>query len=135
MPPPYVICGFGQVGEATAKAMLSYRKSQDIIVIDRDFAHVEAARAYNFSTVFGDASELRSLRIAKVGIARNVVVCVGGPGGSAVVKAVRKLAPAAQIRAASPTPEFRDAFAAAGADDVIVISDLAGVLLARSLHS
>lgn len=131
----YVICGFGQVGQATAKAMLSYRQAEDIIVIERDFARAESARAYNFRTIFGNASELRTMRIAHVGIADDVVVCVGGPGGSTVVKAAREVAPAARIRAAIPTPEFRDAFIAAGADDVIVVSDLAGVLLARSLHS
>ena len=131
----YVICGFGQVGRATARALLSSRNPQDITVIERDFTRLEAARAYNYSTVFGDASEARTLRIAQVGTARDLFVCVGAPGGSAVVKAARGIAPEAQIRVATPTPEFRNALIAAGADDVIVISDVAGMLLARSLHS
>lgn len=115
--------------------MLSHRRPQDIIVIERDFARLEAARANNFSTVFRDASKLKTMRIAQVGTARDVIVCVGGPGGAAVVEAARKLSPTARIRAATPTPEFRDALNAAGANDVVVISDLAGLLLAQSLHS
>lgn len=115
--------------------MLSQRHPQDIIVIERDFKRLEEANARNFRTVFGDAAELRTMRMAQVGTARDVIVCVGGPRGADVVRAARKAAPAAYIRAGAPTPEFRDALIAAGADEVIVISDVAGVLLARSLQS
>lgn len=131
----YVICGFKRVGQAAAKAILSHRKIEDNIVIERDFTRLESARLSNFRTVFGDPSKLRTMRIAQVGIARDVVIRVGGPGGSEVVKTARKVAPSAHIRAGIATAEFRDALIAAGADDVIVISDEAGVLLARSLHA
>lgn len=129
----YVICGFGRVGKSTANAMLSHRHPQDIVVIDHDFMRIEEASSQNFRTVFGDAADLRTMRLAQAGLARDVIVCVTGQHSAAVVRTARKVAPTAHIRAGIPTPEFRDALIAAGADEVIVISDVAGVLLAGSL--
>lgn len=129
----FVNCGFGRFGQAAAKAMLSHRNPQDNTVIERDLKRLEKASADNFRTVFGDASEARTLRMAQLGVARDVLICVGGPRGAEIVKAARKLAPTAHIRVGTPTPEFRNVLIAAGADEVIVISDVAGALLARSI--
>jgi voltage-gated potassium channel len=130
-----VICGFGSVGQAAAKAMLSQRDPQDIMVVDRDISRLEHARLREFKTVFGDASVARTLRIAQVGVARDILACVGGPDGAKVVSTAPEIAPTAYIRAATPTPEFQEALLVARANDVLVVSDVAGVMLARSLHS
>lgn len=95
----------------------------------------EVARARGFRTVYGDASDIRTMRIAQVGIASDVIVCVGDPGGRDVVQIARRLAPSARIRAGTSSPENRSALIAAGADTVIVTSDIAGKLLAYSLHA
>jgi voltage-gated potassium channel len=130
-----VICGFGSVGQAAAKAMLSQRDPQDIMVVDRDISRLEHARLREFKTVFGDASVAGTLRIAQVGVARDILVCVGGQDGAKVVSIAREIAPTAYSRAGTPTPEFREALLAAGENHVVVVSDVAGVMLARSLHS
>jgi voltage-gated potassium channel len=128
-----VICGFGSVGQAAAKAMLSQRDPQDIMVVDLDNSRLEHARLREFKTVFGDASVARTLRTAQV--ARDILVCVGGQDEAKAVSIAREIAPTAYSRAGTPTPEFREALLAAGENHVVVVSDVAGVMLARSLHS
>lgn len=115
--------------------MLSRHHPQDIIVIERDFTLYKTARALNFRAVWGDATDIKTLRVAQVGIAGHVVVCVGDLNGPKVVQTIRELTRSARVRAGASVPQYRNALKAAGADDVVVLSDVAGVLLARSLQS
>lgn len=92
---------------------------------------IALARELGLRTVSGCAAEHSTQRIAHVGTADDVVVCIEGPDAEVVVTTARCVAPAAKIQAAVSNPALATLLREAGADNVLVLSELAGILLAR----
>lgn len=130
---PLVICGFGRVGAAVAQASLRFRSPGEISIIDLDHERFEGARLQGYRSIAGDASLVRTLRIAGVGGAADIIICMDAPAATSVVRATRMLSSLARVQVVVSGKSDREALLDAGADDVLVLSALAGALLAQSI--
>ncbi len=132
--PDLVIVGYGNRGSSVASAALGmgFAPAQ-VAVIDADGRRVDAARRNGHQVVNADAIELACLRVAKVGSAARVAVCVDDNAAIIVVRAVRRIAPDATIQVMLKENRLENLIKAAGADDVLALDTLAGQLLAHSV--
>lgn len=128
-----VICGFGRVGAAAAKAGERSRNRHDISVIDCEHERCENARRKGYRSINGDAAMVKTLRVGGVGSATDIIICIDRPVALSVVQAAREVSSSARIQVAVSGPFGRQAVLDAGADDVLVLAGLAGELLARSV--
>ena len=129
-----VLCGFGVLGSASARAfLLSGRRPGDLCVVELDHGRCEAARKLGYRTVFGDASDLSRLRVAHSGAATEIIVCVGDEPAPTVVRSVRRVAPSARVKVALRAHAQWEAVASAGASEVVVLAQVTGIMLANSI--
>lgn len=128
-----VICGYGLIGAATAKAALASWASNAITIIEADEEQAQEARKKGFNAVTGDASCVATLRVAQVGIATDLIVCIDAPVAEKIVHLARSLSSSVRIQAALSQRNDRDKLMRAGAHDVVVISKLAGELIADTI--
>lgn len=132
--PEIIIVGFSRVGLALAEAWLAKGLSPtSISTIEADVGKVEAARERGCRTVHADASEVSSLRVAMVGPALRVAVCIGDQPALGMVRAIRSIAPDALLQVVVQDGTLKASLKEAGADEVLVLGVLAGQLLARSV--
>ena len=66
-----IVCGYGQVGEAVATALVSAKK--EVVVVDHRTEHLEWAQAHGIHTLVGDATDEEVLRRAGVERASSLV--------------------------------------------------------------
>jgi CPA2 family monovalent cation:H+ antiporter-2 len=116
-----VIAGFGQVGMALARHLISL--GIPVLVLDYDPKRVRSSQAARLPVFFGNAARPDVLRSAHVGRARLMVVALPSrTGGERVVGAVRALYPGLRLLARVPDEESVAPMRAAGADAVVVDS-------------
>jgi len=131
--PQLLICGFGSAGKAVANAY-EQRGLQgcDIAIVERSEEGVGQARSRGFGAVFGDATDPARLRIAGAGTTAEIIICVADDATAAVTAAVRKVAPCASIKAVVEHSEAAIAARSEGANLVLVLSEIAGQVLAET---
>jgi CPA2 family monovalent cation:H+ antiporter-2 len=123
-----VIAGFGQVGMALARHLVSLDIA--VLVLDYDAKHVRTSKAHRLPVFFGNAARADVLRAANVGRARLMVVALPTrTGGERVVRMARALYPRLRLLARVPDEASAPAMRAAGADAVVV----EGLTTARDL--
>ncbi len=105
---------------------------QAIAVIDRSSERADAARQRGFRIVCGDAADQARLRVAGAGTASEIIICVSDCTAPAVAAAARSIAPEAVIKALVEEPGTATAVTAAGANLALVLSEIAGQLLAKT---
>jgi monovalent cation:H+ antiporter-2, CPA2 family len=116
-----VIAGFGQVGMALARHLISLEVP--VLVLDYDPKRVRSSQAARLPVFFGNAARPDVLRSAHVGRARLMVVALPSrTGGERVVRAARALYPGLRLLARVPDEESVPMMRAAGADAVVVDS-------------
>jgi CPA2 family monovalent cation:H+ antiporter-2 len=116
-----VIAGFGQVGMALARHLISL--GIPVLVLDYDPKRVRSSQAARLPVFFGNAARPDVLRSAHVGRARLMVVALPSRrGGERVVGAVRALYPKLPVLARVPDETSVASMRAAGADVVVVDS-------------
>lgn len=130
----FVICGFGAIGAATARALVLHgRSAADIWVIEADYPQYQRALNLGYRSVLGDACNLHRLRTAHVGAASEIVISVGDDRAADVTRQVRVIAPSALVKVAIHCGEREKEVLPAAATDVVGISKLAGIMLANSV--
>ena len=123
-----VIAGFGQVGMALARHLVSL--GIPVLVLDYDAKRVRSSQAHGLPVYFGNAARADVLRAAHVGRARLMVVALPSrTGGERVVRLARALYPDLRLLARVPDEAGVPAMRAAGADAVVV----EGLTTARDL--
>jgi Kef-type K+ transport system membrane component KefB len=123
-----VIAGFGQVGMALARHLISL--GIQVLVLDYDPKRVRSSQAHHLPVYFGNAARADVLRAAHVGRARLVVVALPSrTGGERVVRLARALYPDLRLLARVPDESSVSEMRAAGADAVVV----EGLTTARDL--
>jgi CPA2 family monovalent cation:H+ antiporter-2 len=123
-----VIAGFGQVGMALARHLISL--GVPVLVLDYDPKRVRSSQAHNLPVYFGNAARADVLRAAHVGRARLMVVALPSrTGGERVVRLARALYPDLRLLARVPDEGGVSEMRTAGADAVVV----EGLTTARDL--
>jgi monovalent cation:H+ antiporter-2, CPA2 family len=114
-----VIAGFGQVGMALARHLVSL--GIPVLVLDYDAKRVRTSQARSLPVFFGNASRADVLRAAHVGGARVMVVALPSrASGERVVRMARALYPKLRLLARVPDEASIAEIRAAGADAVVV---------------
>jgi CPA2 family monovalent cation:H+ antiporter-2 len=123
-----VIAGFGQVGMALARYLVSLGIRG--LVLDYDAKHVRTSQAHRLPVFFGNAARADVLRAAHVGDARLMIVALPSrTGAERVVRMARALYPDLRLLARVPDEAAAPQMRAAGADAVVV----EGLTTARDL--
>ncbi len=114
-----VIAGFGQVGMALARHLVSL--GMPVLVLDYDPKRVQTSQAHRLPVYFGNAARADVLRAAHVERARLMIVALPTrTGGERVVLLARALYPRLRLLARVPDEAGAAAMRAAGADAVVV---------------
>jgi voltage-gated potassium channel len=129
-----VVCGYGTKGRSAVDALLDDGTPQEqIVVVERDGGAVREAVARGLAVVQGSSSRADTLRQARVGRARAVVVATNADDAAVLtVLTARDLAPKAWIVAAVRETENIPLVRQSGANQVVVSSATAGRLLGLS---
>lgn len=129
-----VVCGYGTKGRSAVDALLDDGTPQDqIVVVERDGGAVREAVARGLAVVQGSSSRAATLRQARVGQARAVVVATNADDAAVLtVLTARDLAPKTWIVAAVRESENIPLVKQSGANQVVVSSETAGRLLGLS---
>jgi monovalent cation:H+ antiporter-2, CPA2 family len=123
-----VIAGFGQVGMALARHLISL--DVPVLVLDYDPKRVRSSQAHRLPVYFGNAARADVLRAAHVGRARLMIVALPSrTGGERVVRLARALYPDLRLLARVPDESGASEMRKAGADAVVV----EGLTTARDL--
>ncbi len=132
--PLVLICGYGSAAEAVTKGLDRCGVPRSAIAaVDWSDRRVEAARLAGVCAVLGDARDSSRLRIAGAGTASEIIICVPDDIAPAVAAAVRGIGRGAFIKALVEKTQAAEATAAAGANLIIVVSEIAGQLLAETV--
>lgn len=80
-----VVCGLGRKGMLLAAAL--HAEGRDVVVIEcgEEGPHLESCRNLSIPVVAGDATEVQTLRRARVGAARSVIAVCGEDGTNAQI--------------------------------------------------
>jgi CPA2 family monovalent cation:H+ antiporter-2 len=123
-----VIAGFGQVGMALARHLISL--GIPVLVLDYDPKRVRSSQAHRLPVYFGNAARADVLRASHVGRARLMIVALPSrTGGERVVRLARALYPDLRLLARVPDEAGATEMRSAGADAVVV----EGLTTARDL--
>lgn len=130
---PLVICGFGDVGSTVARFALSNgRHPHQVTVVEQDAARSQQAEARGHRIVNSDATLERTLRSAGADVAATIIICLGDEDLLDAIHAARAVAPEASIEAVLNRSDNEREVIAAGADTVLNLSKIAGMLLAHA---
>lgn len=129
-----VVCGYGTKGRSAVDALLDDGTTpEQIVVVERDGGAVREAVARGLAVVQGSSSRAATLRQARVGEARAVIVATNADDAAVLtVLTARDLAPRAWIVAAVREAENIPLVKQSGANQVVVSSETAGRLLGLS---
>ena len=114
-----IICGYGRIGVQLAKAMTEAKKP--FLILERDHAKAEDAKAQGFLCMVGEATHEETLKAA--GIARAKVLASVLPDDAAnvfITLSARNLNPAIEIIARGEAPTTENKLFHAGADKVVM---------------
>nr|MBA2725886.1 NAD-binding protein [Actinomycetota bacterium] len=100
--------------------------------LERSPHRADIARRQGFLSVSGDATDVARLRIAGVGNAAKIIICVGDDESEAVTTAIRQASANVSVTAVLDRPSVQAAVISSGAHSVLVLSEIAGQLLAES---
>lgn len=130
-----LICGHGAAGGHIATVLLeSGIAPHGITVLERDEQRLAEARARGLSTVYGDATHASRLRVAGIGTAHAVAIAVGDAGAAAVLRAVKAIQTEIRTYVLLHGPERQPLLHALGADAIVVVSEVAGKMLAEAVR-
>jgi len=114
-----IVCGYGRIGVQLAKALTEAR--HPFVIIERDAAKGEEARAAGYLTITGEATLEETL--TQGGIQRARVLVCALPNDAAnvfITLSARSLNPAVQIIARGEAPTTESKLFHAGADKVVM---------------
>ena len=132
----FLICGYGARGTAVAENFMERGlPAEAIAIVEIAADRLAMARARGHSCVSGDATERNRLRIAGAGVINDIIICVDDEAAPAVMSAARAVSPSAVVSAVVKHPDTKGPVIAAGADIVLVLSEICGRLLAQSMLS
>jgi CPA2 family monovalent cation:H+ antiporter-2 len=133
-PPAVLIVGYGRVGGAIGEALETFRVP--FAVIDFNPMVVQALRQRGIAATLGDAANVMALRRGGAGQARLVVIAIPDDVKAAHAMAlVRAANPSVAVVARAHSREAREQLLAAGAADVILPEEEAGLTLVdHTLH-
>jgi voltage-gated potassium channel len=114
-----IICGYGRIGVQLAKAMTEAKRP--FLILERDHAKAEDAKAQGFLCMVGEATDEQTLKTA--GIARAKVLASVLPDDAAnvfITLSARNLNPEIEIIARGEAPTTENKLFHAGADKVVM---------------
>jgi trk system potassium uptake protein TrkA/voltage-gated potassium channel len=114
-----IICGYGRIGVQLAKAMTEAKRP--FLILERDHAKAEDAKAQGFLCMVGEATHEETLKAA--GIARAKVLATVLPDDAAnvfITLSARNLNPGIEIIARGEAPTTENKLFHAGADKVVM---------------
>lgn len=114
-----IICGYGRIGVQLAKALTEARRP--FVIVERDVAKAEDAKAHGFLCMVGEATDEDTLKVA--GIARATVLASVLPDDAAnvfITLSARNLNPKIEIIARGEAPTTENKLFHAGADKVVM---------------
>jgi voltage-gated potassium channel len=114
-----IVCGYGRIGVQLAKALTEAR--HPFLILERDLAKANEARAAGYLTLVGEATHEEVLKQA--GIARARVLACVLPDDAAnvfITLSARNLNPRVQIIARGEAPSTESKLFHAGADKVVL---------------
>jgi CPA2 family monovalent cation:H+ antiporter-2 len=127
-----IIVGYGRTGALLARLLDRQQIQHAALELDAD--QVKRLRNQGASVFLGDASRAATLRMARLGAAAAVVVCIDDfEAAGEVVHAVRREAPHIPIVARSRDPDHAAALIARGASRVVPELVEAGLQLGQAL--
>lgn len=136
-----VVLGYHRIAPAVIArlAETSPELLATVRVVDYNPEVIKQLKARGIDAVFGDLASLDTLHHAHLEHARVVISTIPdsllkSTTNAALVRAVRTLAPTAQIIVPAETPEQEPALRAAGADQVVLPSSLVGHELVRLIE-
>lgn len=127
-----IVCGYGQVGEAVATALVSAKK--EVVVVDHRTEHLEWAQAHGIHTLVGDATDEEVLRRAGVERAASLVSVINNdPSNLYVVLSAKGLNPDLKVIARASDESAARKMRRAGADEVVNPYQLSGNRIAAMM--
>lgn len=127
-----IVCGFGRIGLQLTKELHAARRP--FVVVERDAAKIEAAKASGFLCVAGDATDENALRAA--GIERARVLATVLPNDAAnvfITLSARNLNPDLTIIARGEAPTTESKLSHAGADKVVLPTHIGAERIAEMI--
>jgi len=128
-----IVCGYGRSGSAAVAELLERGHAPErIVVVDTVAERLLLAQELGVATVEGDATHNKVLEIAKVGAARQVIVCPGRDDTAVlIVLTCRRLAPDAAVAVSIAAIENELLARDAGASTIVNPVSFGGQLLAQ----
>jgi len=128
-----IVCGYGRSGSAAVGELLERgHPPERIVVVDTDAERLRLAQELAVATVEGDATHNKVLEIAKVEVARQVIVCPGRDDTAVlIVLTCRRLAPDASVAVSIAAIENELLARDAGASTIVNPVSFGGQLLAQ----
>jgi voltage-gated potassium channel len=128
-----IVCGFGRSGSAAVGELIERgHQPERIVVVDANADRLRLAEAWGVATVEGDATHNKVLETAKVGAARNVIICPGRDDTAVlIILTCRRLAPHAGIAVSIAAIENELLARDAGASIIVNPVSFGGQLLAQ----
>jgi len=128
-----IVCGYGQVGRAVVDDLLSGDVPH--VVIDNDEDIVDAAEASDVLAIHGDCTRDETLDTAGVHRASGLVATLNSDAANVfLILVARELNPSLRIVARAEREESCARIRRAGANQVIVPSDIAGFRLSGMIR-
>ena len=127
-----VVCGFGRIGRMLARDLAA--GGAPFVILERDEARVEEARAAGHLAIQGDATDEASLRA--VGIERATILATVLPGDATnvfITLTARGLNAALRIIARGEAPSTEKKLIQAGADQVILPTHISAERIAAMI--
>ena len=126
----YIVCGYGRVGRQVARDLKAH--DAQIVVIDHNPMHREAARADGVMYIEGQASEDDVLIQAGIGRAAAVIACVDSDAENIFIAlSARELSSKVKVIARASAEDAERKLLRAGANEVISPYKMTGVEMAR----
>lgn len=127
-----IVCGYGQVGEAVATALVGAKK--EVVVIDHRTEHTEWAATEGIHALIGDATDEDVLRRAGIERAEALVSVINSdPSNLYVVLSARGLNPNLKVITRASDESAARKMRRAGADEVINPYQLSGNRIASMM--
>jgi voltage-gated potassium channel len=121
----FIVCGFGRVGAEVARELAE--REEPFVVIERDPARAESARALRHLVVEGDAEDERVLATAGLPRARALLAVSDSDAGNTYITLTAKAVnPGCYVVARVAAPANDDKLRLAGADRVVSLYSMGG---------
>jgi voltage-gated potassium channel len=126
----FILCGYGRVGQTIANILR--QQEAKLVVIDRDREAINKAQQAGHLTINGDATKDESLKQAKIGNARGIIIALGDDAASIYTTlAAKELNPTLPIVARASNEDAERKLQQAGANRVVAPEIIGGARMAR----